>query len=66
MFCRVGLPYRLVGGVRLLDRPAVRDAVGYLRAIVDPDNDESLAAIINTPKVWICECLSGLSGDQIT
>ena len=43
VFIRVGLPYRVVGGVRFYERREVRDLLAYLRLIANPA-DEVLAA----------------------
>ena len=50
VFIRVGLPYKVVGGVRFYERREVRDALAYLRAIVNPLDEVSLRRIINVPK----------------
>ena len=50
IFIRVGLPYKVVGGVRFYERREVRDALAYLRMLVNPDNTVSLRRILNTPK----------------
>ena len=34
-FIRVGMPYKVVGGVRFYERREVRDAIAYLRAIAN-------------------------------
>ncbi len=47
---RVGIPYKVVGGTRFYDRREVKDAVGYLRAIVNPTDEVSTKRIINVPK----------------
>ncbi len=47
---RVGLPYRVVGAVRFYERREVRDALAYLRAIANPDDDVSLRRILNVPR----------------
>lgn len=47
---RVGMPYRVVGGVRFYERREVRDVLGYLRALVNPDDDVSVGRVINVPK----------------
>ncbi|MEZ5321683.1 MAG: UvrD-helicase domain-containing protein [Microthrixaceae bacterium] len=49
-FMRAGLPYRVVGGTRFYDRREVKDAVAYLRAVVNPDDEVSLKRILNVPK----------------
>jgi len=50
IFIRVGLPYRVVGGTRFYERREVRDAIAYLRALANPDDEVSLRRIMNTPK----------------
>jgi DNA helicase-2/ATP-dependent DNA helicase PcrA len=50
VFIRVGLPYRVVGGVRFYERREVRDALAYLRVIANPDDVVSLRRILNTPR----------------
>ncbi|HEX6195390.1 MAG TPA: DNA helicase PcrA [Jiangellaceae bacterium] len=50
IFIRVGLPYRVVGGVRFYERREVRDALAYLRTLVNPDDAVSLRRILNTPR----------------
>ena len=47
---RVGLPYTVVGGVRFYERREVRDAIAYLRAVANPDDDVSLRRILNVPR----------------
>ena len=50
VFIRVGLPYKVVGGVRFYERREVRDAVAYLRVLANPDDIVSLRRILNVPK----------------
>jgi DNA helicase-2/ATP-dependent DNA helicase PcrA len=50
IFIRVGLPYRVVGGTRFYERREVRDAIAYLRALANPDDEVSLRRILNVPK----------------
>ncbi len=47
---RVGIPYKVVGGTRFYDRREIKDALAYLRAIVNPTDEVSVKRIINTPK----------------
>ncbi|MEZ5168654.1 MAG: 3'-5' exonuclease [Acidimicrobiales bacterium] len=47
---RVGIPYKVVGGTRFYDRREVKDAIAYLRAIVNPTDEVSVKRVINTPK----------------
>jgi DNA helicase-2/ATP-dependent DNA helicase PcrA len=50
VFIRVGLPYKVVGGVRFYERKEIRDALAYLRTIANPDDVVSLRRILNTPR----------------
>ena len=50
VFIRVGLPYRVVGGVRFYERREVRDALAYLRVLGNPGDEVSLRRILNTPR----------------
>ncbi|HRA07880.1 MAG TPA: 3'-5' exonuclease, partial [Propionicimonas sp.] len=50
VFIRVGMPYRVVGGVRFYERKEIRDAISYLRAIANPDDDVSVRRILNVPR----------------
>jgi DNA helicase-2/ATP-dependent DNA helicase PcrA len=47
---RAEVPYRVVGGTRFYERREVKDALAYLRAIVNPVDEVSLKRIINVPK----------------
>ena len=47
---RVGLPYKVVGGTRFYERREIKDAIAYLRAIVNPDDDVNMRRILNVPK----------------
>ena len=47
---RVGLPYKVVGGTRFYERREIKDAIAYLRAIVNPDDDVNVRRILNVPK----------------
>jgi DNA helicase-2/ATP-dependent DNA helicase PcrA len=50
IFIRLGLPYRVVGGVRFYERREVRDALAYLRMLANPEDTVSLRRILNVPK----------------
>ncbi|MCW2604383.1 MAG: uvrD1 [Pseudonocardiales bacterium] len=50
IFIRVGLPYKVVGGVRFYERKEVRDVLAYLRSIANADDVVSLRRILNTPR----------------
>jgi len=47
---RVGIPYRVLGGTRFYDRKEVKDAVAYLRAVVNPVDEVSIKRVLNEPK----------------
>jgi len=49
-FMRVGVPYKVVGGTRFYDRREVKDAMAYLRTVVNPTDEVSLKRVLNTPK----------------
>jgi DNA helicase II / ATP-dependent DNA helicase PcrA len=50
IFIRSGLPYKVVGGVRFYERREVRDALAYLRAIINFDDVVSVRRVLNTPR----------------
>jgi DNA helicase-2/ATP-dependent DNA helicase PcrA len=50
VFVRAGLPYKVVGGTRFYERREVKDALAYLRVLVNPDDTVNLRRILNTPK----------------
>ncbi|KAM3086870.1 ATP-dependent DNA helicase srs2 [Clarireedia jacksonii] len=52
---RAGIAYRMVGGLRFYDRVEVKTILDYLRVINQPDNNDALARIINTPSRRIGE-----------
>ena len=55
VFIRVGLPYRVVGGVRFYERKEVRDLLAYLRLIANKADEVSLRRVLNVPKRGIGE-----------
>ena len=50
VFIRLGMPYRVVGGVRFYERREIRDAISYLRAIANPSDDVSVRRVLNVPR----------------
>ncbi len=50
IFIRLGLPYKVVGGVRFYERKEVRDLVAYLRVLSNEDDTVSMRRILNTPR----------------
>ncbi|MGF7157354.1 ATP-dependent helicase [Bartonella heixiaziensis] len=49
-FVTLGLNYRVIGGPRFYERMEIRDAMAYLRVVVQPADDLAFERIINTPK----------------
>ncbi|AGF74702.1 DNA helicase II [Bartonella australis AUST/NH1] len=49
-FLALGLNYRVIGGPRFYERMEIRDAIAYLRVVVQPADDLAFERIINTPK----------------
>ncbi|MDP6579671.1 MAG: UvrD-helicase domain-containing protein [Vicinamibacterales bacterium] len=46
---REGLAYRIIGSVRFYERKEIKDALAYLRLLMNPDDDVSLRRVINVP-----------------
>ncbi|MEV4561839.1 DNA helicase PcrA [Kitasatospora sp. NPDC049285] len=55
VFIRVGLPYKVVGGVRFYERKEVKDVLAYLRVLSNPEDTVPLRRILNVPKRGIGE-----------
>ena len=71
VFIRTGQPYKVVGGVRFYERREVRDALAYLRMLVNTADEISLRRVLNTPKRGIGDraeaCIAALADrDRIT
>jgi len=49
-FMRLGIPYKVVGGARFYDRREIKDAMSYLRAVINPLDEVSVKRVLNTPK----------------
>ncbi|MEY2422400.1 MAG: ATP-dependent helicase UvrD/PcrA [Acidimicrobiaceae bacterium] len=47
---RLGIPYKVVGGTRFYDRREVKDALAYMKAVVNPVDEVSVKRVINAPK----------------
>ncbi len=48
-FLREGVRYQVIGGLRFYQRQEVKDIVAYLRLLVNPNDDVSLARVVNLP-----------------
>jgi DNA helicase-2/ATP-dependent DNA helicase PcrA len=46
---RAGIAYRIIGGVRFYERKEVKDALAYLKLVLNPHDDVSLRRVINVP-----------------
>src|ERR1041385_1187132 len=46
---REGVAYKVVGGVRFYERKEVKDALAYMRLVINPHDDVSLRRVINVP-----------------
>ncbi|MDF7674678.1 UvrD-helicase domain-containing protein [Acetobacteraceae bacterium ESL0709] len=47
---RANIPYQVIGGLRFYERAEIRDAIAYLRAVQQPQDDLAFERIINLPK----------------
>ena len=47
---RIGIPYKVIGGTRFYDRREVKDALAYLKAVINPTDEVSVKRILNVPK----------------
>ena len=47
---RVGAPYRVFGGVRFYQRKEIKDVLGYLRLLLNPQDVISFRRVVNMPK----------------
>lgn len=46
---RMGIAYKIIGGVRFYERKEVKDALAFLKLILNPHDDVSLRRVINVP-----------------
>jgi DNA helicase-2/ATP-dependent DNA helicase PcrA len=46
---RDGIPYRIVGGVRFYERKEIKDALAYLKLVLNPHDDVSFRRVVNVP-----------------
>ena len=47
---RYGIPYKIIGGFKFYEREEIRDAVAYLRLVLNTTDDLALTRIINKPR----------------
>jgi DNA helicase-2/ATP-dependent DNA helicase PcrA len=50
VFIRAGVPYKVIGGTRFYERKEIKDALAYLRVILNPADEVSLRRIMNVPR----------------
>src|SRR3954471_20679797 len=46
---RAGIAYKIIGGVRFYERKEIKDALAYLKLVINPHDDVSLRRVINVP-----------------
>src|SRR5580765_5013653 len=46
---REGVAYKIVGGVRFYERKEIKDALAYMRLVINPHDDVSMRRVINVP-----------------
>ncbi len=51
----LGLPYRVVGGLRFYERAEIRDAIAYMRVLHQPSDDLAFERIVNLPRRGVGE-----------
>ena len=54
-FLKVGIPYRIVGGIKFYERAEIKDCIAYLRIIFQEKDDLAFERVVNNPKRSIGE-----------
>ncbi len=54
-FLKIGMPYRILGGIKFYERAEIKDCVAYLRLINQEKDDLAFERIVNNPKRSIGE-----------
>ena len=54
-FLKIGIPYRIIGGIKFYERAEIKDCIAYLRIVNQARDDLSFERIINVPKRSIGE-----------
>ena len=66
---REGIPYKIIGGVRFYERKEIKDALAFLKLIINPHDDVSLRRVINVPARGIgkgvMDALQAISPDAV-
>jgi len=61
LLVRAGIPYRVYGGLRFFDRAEIKDALAYLRLMINRDDDSAFERVVNVPTRGIgAKTLEGL------
>ncbi len=51
----LGIPYRVVGGLRFYERAEIRDAIAYMRVLHQPADDLAFERVVNVPRRGVGE-----------
>ena len=54
-FLKIGMPYRILGGIKFYERSEIKDCIAYLRLIYQEKDDLAFERIVNSPKRSIGE-----------
>ena len=54
-FLKIGMPYRILGGIKFYERAEIKDCIAYLRIIFQEKDDLAFERIVNYPKRSIGE-----------
>ena len=49
-FLKIGMPYRIIGGIKFYERAEIKDCISYLRLIYQSKDDLAFERIVNIPK----------------
>ena len=49
-FLKIGIPYRIIGGIKFYERAEIKDCISYLKVIFQENDDLSFERIVNVPK----------------
>ena len=52
---KAGIPYKIIGGFKFYEREEIRDAIAYLRLVLNPRDDLAFIRIVNKPRRGIGE-----------
>ena len=52
---QAGIPYKIIGGFKFYEREEIRDALAYLRLVLNPNDDLAFIRVVNKPRRGIGE-----------